>query len=149
MLSQWNGSYMLFFLKLRFVQPLANMQTNKVLSAFKESKHTLTHQREYMSKGICVWENLWMCVWGRGNLYGLCAFARASVSQTYRFYWCAREPLSLRVHGLYIWLCTVCLLRVQKYKSDRSSVGVSALNNTEKALACDQSCKISQGNITG
>lgn len=41
-------------------------------------------------------------------------------------YWCAREPLSLRVRGLYIWFCTVCLLKVQKNIFDRGSAEVSA-----------------------
>lgn len=88
-------------------------------------------------------ERIYECVSEEGVMYMASVFARASVSQT--------QPLSLRVRGLYIrvWVYTVCLLRVQKYKSDRSSAGVSAPNSTEKALAWDQSCRISQRNITG
>lgn len=95
MQSQWNGSYMLLFVKLAFMQPLANILG---LCAFKKSKHTLTHQREYMSKGIWVWENLWMCVW-RGIYM---AYVRLHVREFHKHtdVTGAHEPLSLSVCGL-------------------------------------------------
>lgn len=103
MQSQWNGSYMLLFLKSAFMQPLANMLG---LRAFKESKHTLTHQRECMSKGIWVWENLWMCVWRGIYMASVRLHVRAFHKHTdftgahMSLYLCVSVALYLALHSL-------------------------------------------------
>lgn len=68
------------------------------LSAFKESEHSLTHQREHMTEGIR--ENLWTCVSEEGGLCiaSVCLPVRL-FSQTYRFCWSAREGAYARVRG--------------------------------------------------
>lgn len=126
------------------------------VSAFKVrqvSQHTLTQQREYMTKGgyisVSVCEHLWMCVFekGKGRWTACVCFRKRQTD-----FMCVHVSVCLCVFKAFIsCFCTdsaELFWQCRSTNTDTSSVGVFTPNNTEKAHASDQSCRITQWNIT-
>lgn len=122
----------------------ANKQGGKCFK--REQAHPDTPKGIHEQRNLCVREFMNVCLRKGESTWPLCVctcerFTNIQILLVRM--WASISaclwPLYLALHSLSSE-SSVCAF---------SSMGVSALNNTEKALACDQSCRISQGNITG
>lgn len=126
------------------------------VSTFRDSQHTLTQQREYMTKGtfsVCLCVIVCGCgMFERGKWrWTVCVFAYVCISEGDRLILWVCVCVSVCVQSLHILLLyRLCRTAWQCRTTDTytSSVRVFAPDNTEKAHSNDQSTRITQGNVT-